>query len=613
MGRTKRKTGIILAGIILILILVSLGQTDTLRAMFDEEEAVHIKPDEIEDSTLIIGTHLVHISAFNDTIYKIAADSAGFFGQTELYYKSELGDGKWYSLSNAKSLADIREKRKQISDSVIKELWFTHHTKSDGKTYDLKTEKQVLVYDIISPYDLHKLPELKPLELMNQAGKATGDFFETEVRDDETDELDRQITALAEQKEILLGAGMLKEHAEMLDRTMERVDALRRNKVYVKVREALDILTDQAGLEDTALSEAIGDSIRQVEDAILETGNDMLDVGETAMTELETELQKRLIELVMSDQGKTQKPEEYLKILKSLAALNDIMNGVHTDPEEEKRLLEEELIPRAKAAGEKAFNELQFYEEMLKGFEKAEEDTQTELEKLYTEKEDLKQKRLEALDKNDLKEAKKLEDLLEDKNRVIKERETSIAGGQEEPEGNLSVEDAAEVLAEEAEGSTQTELVALSMYCEQIGTKELGGLLKGKAELAAGETDAFIFPKVTGTGGEHYVSAEALASYSSYRYIFSSNKKEATLASKGDFYKFQAFDNIVEREGGKQTTLAYPCRFRATVYIPGDYAEKEFAVLVCELYGTGYCVLTDENLQKKAARVCEALIEKGGE
>lgn len=613
MRRTKRKTGIISAGIVLILVLFFLGQMDTLRAMFDEEEAVHIKPDETEDSTLIIGTHLVHISALNDTLYEIASASAGFSGQTELYYKSELGDGKWYSLSNAKSLADIKGDGKQISDSVIKKLWFTHHTKSDGKTYDLKTGKRVLVYDIISPYDLHELPELQSLELISEAGKSLDDFFETEVRDEETDELDKQITALAEQAEILLGAGMPKEQAEMLDRTMERVDALRRNQVYVKVREALETLTDQTGVEDGALNEATGDSIRQVEDAILETENDMLDAGETAMTALETELQKRLIEIVISDQGKTQEPEEYFKILKSLAALNNIINGVSTDPEEEKRLLEEELIPRAEAAGGQALNELKFYEEMLAGFEKAEEDTQTELEKLYNEKEDLKQKRLEALDKNDLKEAKKLEDLLEDKNREIKAKEAAIAGGEKEPEGNLSMEDAAEVLAAEAEGSTQTELVALSMYCEQTRAKDIGALLKGKAEMAAGETDAYTFPKVSGTGGGSYVSAEALASYISYRYIFSSNKKEATIASKGDFYKFQAFDNIVERKGGKQTTLQYPCRFRATVYIPGDYAEEEFAVQICELYGTGYCVLTDENLQKKAAGVCEALIEKGGE
>ena len=54
-------------------------------AVWDEAQAVHIDPDEIETSTLAIGSHLIHLSALTDTIYEIANDSAGESGQSEIY------------------------------------------------------------------------------------------------------------------------------------------------------------------------------------------------------------------------------------------------------------------------------------------------------------------------------------------------------------------------------------------------------------------------------------------------------------------------------------------------------------------------------------------------
>lgn len=41
-------------------------------AIWNEDEAVHIKAADIESSTLIIGTHLIHLSALTDSIYGVA-------------------------------------------------------------------------------------------------------------------------------------------------------------------------------------------------------------------------------------------------------------------------------------------------------------------------------------------------------------------------------------------------------------------------------------------------------------------------------------------------------------------------------------------------------------
>lgn len=671
-----------------------------LLAMADEESAVHIEPGSIEDSTLIIGTHLIYRKELDDYLYKLAVSSAEQWGQTKMYYKSELGDGKWYSISDADSVSAITTRGKAVSDDVVKELWLTHHTKSDGKTYELKSQKEIRVYEVLPPYDLRKLPQLQTLELRSRAGNEPGGLFAAEVQDEETKKIDKQLDAI----------GKLKEEVgedKLLDRIMDRLDALRRNIVYTKVREELDILSDSAGVSDASLSEAIGDGIRQIEEALQETEASMLDEGETVMTELETRLQRKVIELA---EGNAKEPKEYEKMFKSLAALENIQNGIYEEPQEELRLLKEELIPRAEKRGEGAKAELQFYESAKERLTQEEKEEGLELSKLYDEKEKRKQERLKALDENDLSEAKRLEELLEKLEDKIKGKEAELeerlsqgetltekfpeesgaanvqnmkeealeilergkkpdtdlrrlqeavdgigallpthpdaAGGALKElyqkmtakayvEESLSYEDIladiekkltdnagaleekldvkeAEKLLEQSLADTGTQLAALSLYCEQKGSKELRELLKKKTEEVSAEQEAYLFPKVSDGAGLSYVSAKTAASYASFRYIWNSNKKEATLASRDDYYTFQAFDNIVERNRGKDT-LSKPCLFRTTVYIPEDYAEQEFGIQVWELYGTGYCVLADENTRKRAAEICDTLREKGGE
>lgn len=219
--------------------LLAIGaRAATLWAVYDQQEAVHIDPGEVEDATLLIGTHLIYLGALNEKLYEIASDSAVESAQTEVYYKSELGDGKWYSVSDASALADITVQGKPVSDGKIRDLWVTHHTRPDGKTYDLRTEKPVSIYEIISPYDLHKLPELQPLERQWEAGRDLGDFFELQVEDEATEGLDEKIRDLEAFKERLKKGELSDSQEKMLDQCMGRVDALRRYQVYTQVRKA---------------------------------------------------------------------------------------------------------------------------------------------------------------------------------------------------------------------------------------------------------------------------------------------------------------------------------------------------------------------------------------
>ena len=59
-------------------------------ALFNENNAVHVDPDTIESTTLIIGTHLIYLHALNEEIYAAAMDSASLSGQDRRFYKSEL-------------------------------------------------------------------------------------------------------------------------------------------------------------------------------------------------------------------------------------------------------------------------------------------------------------------------------------------------------------------------------------------------------------------------------------------------------------------------------------------------------------------------------------------
>ena len=79
-------------------IVLAIGGTTLSYALIDETNSVHIRASEIEDATLIIGTHLIYLGSMNDQIYEIAMKSAEESNQYNRYYKSEIGGGTWSTL-----------------------------------------------------------------------------------------------------------------------------------------------------------------------------------------------------------------------------------------------------------------------------------------------------------------------------------------------------------------------------------------------------------------------------------------------------------------------------------------------------------------------------------
>lgn len=257
--RNNKKKHRILIGAVALTAVVTVGIVRshfTTDAAFSRDTAVHIKADEIEDSTLIVGTHLIHLSAMTDELYNIAQESATESGQNNRYYKSELAGGAWYDITDASTLSEITTEGKPVSDSEIEQLYLTHHTKSDKITYDLRTGQEVSLFDIDDPYDLSSLEELKPLkdqyDLIDAGRKSREDaalsesdsfcldtardiLADNDPKNRTTEECDKQLKALQGYYDELASGDGGADELGMVTEVMDAVDATRRTEVFYQL------------------------------------------------------------------------------------------------------------------------------------------------------------------------------------------------------------------------------------------------------------------------------------------------------------------------------------------------------------------------------------------
>ena len=245
MKQKRRKNSSAAKKLPAVIAAVVIGGSALAFAMIDETNSVHIDAGEIEDSTLIIGSHLIYLGSMTDQIYEIAMDSAEDAGQYNRYYKSELAGGAWYDVTEAGALADITVEGTVVQDSEIEALNMTHHTKSDGITYDLRTGDSVCVFDINDPYDLEGLDELEPIKMQFDTLVQTEDPSETIERDiriikdvyakdretDVTRGYDEDLDGLQAYYEILVRDDAEAAMSDMVMSVMEKIDNARRAEV----------------------------------------------------------------------------------------------------------------------------------------------------------------------------------------------------------------------------------------------------------------------------------------------------------------------------------------------------------------------------------------------
>lgn len=354
---------------ILMAAVIILGTIASAVINKDEEAYADISWEEIENSTLIIGTHLIHISALNDSLYDIAMESAQTYSQNKMYYKSELADGKWFEISDASNISDIMEEEKAVEMPLNKELNVRYHTKSDGITYDLMTGETVCIFDIINPYSLDTLPELDAIAVyhksLNENKKKTNtdkrniELIEAAVSRDLKAELNQENTdeKIAAFQEYYKEASALnKDTKDTALNLMEGLDSERRLQVYRKLYDEIlpELLNNvQTDVDDTdgffvdyGLVSAIGTAMEEVEKKLIKCEAEALKEGTTAIDKVKNDMVNQAAELAAKD-GLTEAAEDIDSLMENIQDITNIENGTINNPQREAKLIEELLIPEA--------------------------------------------------------------------------------------------------------------------------------------------------------------------------------------------------------------------------------------------------------------------------
>lgn len=335
--------------------LIAIAVTTVLvRGIWNENTAVHVVPSEIESSTLAIGTHLIHLSALNDNLYELATASAQESNQTSVYYKSELADGAWFDISAASTLADITTGGTPVDDAVIAALFFTHHTKSDKVTYDLRTGSPVNIFNIRDPYALEQLEELMPLKMQydmildgqgkNDTTARIDQFWQTDMPESLA-EYDQNINALQTYLDVLNANNGGTQETGIVTSVMGAVDAGRRYLVFETVDAALSAYVDELSANadaDPALLSAAVESIGNVQNALITHGGKMLSEGVTAVSSLQYKYSNLLIEHAKANDHASCDGD-----VRALLALSNLLDNIIGNREFELSLLDDELMTLA--------------------------------------------------------------------------------------------------------------------------------------------------------------------------------------------------------------------------------------------------------------------------
>ena len=296
MKKISRRMGI-LAGIVICIFLGIFSGRKILMVMGEEKPTITFgefsKKRTIEDSVMLIGTHLIHIQSMTDALYEMALKSASEAEQSQIYYKSELADGAWFDITDALGLADISEEGIIVDPDSLKDLQLEYYTFKDGITRSAVTRNPINIFNISEPYDLYQMEELEQLrqQFDHQFDeKDTGvkgyyyeqlkEFFEQDVKNKVTEECDELLDGLQDMYISLL-QDEEKELAEIVLKIMEKIDARRRVEVLYTLSQKENHLLNK-------LQEVCTGSLYSKKDYLLKIETDTEESTEEETTEEET-------------------------------------------------------------------------------------------------------------------------------------------------------------------------------------------------------------------------------------------------------------------------------------------------------------------------------------
>ncbi len=493
--RRKRQAGILAVFMAALLCAGQGGSGLTAKAALENERSdkvrsVHVSDGEIEEATLAIGSHLIYLGAMTDELYETAVESEGMFNQYTMYYKSELAEGSWYEISAASSIEDITSAGTPVNKRVIEELEFTHHTKSDGVTYDLRTGNAVSAFDINPPYDLEAMEELEPLRLQYQMLQEKdedsrtdsdlvyidmiGGFFQNSIRDEITNDCDQALRGLHGYKLTLTANHAESAMTDTVDGVMAAVDARRRVQSLTRLGELLDLLelhaegmnTEEEKQEKARKKEIAAVAQQEAEKAMDNREYDRAverlqqAYDETGLPQLEEELKDARVRraLYEADQAKKRLEEEikgWRRELSEKKERTEQLKGTIDELTEEVRILEEKWKEAQEQGAPE--EELARLEQELEEKKSAQNEAESEYESAKARVKELEERlqedKLEQVTQERLQETVKSLTLLYEElkdsrlyNKIVELGETTDFL-KEEPEKDLTFTVDAEVLA----------------------------------------------------------------------------------------------------------------------------------------------------------------------
>lgn len=358
---------IILFIVAIVLILPSIILAETGEKVIKDNMIKRPKASDVENMTLIYGTHMVYIASLTKELDNIIKKTVEDSNQNKIYYKSELTDsdrakddnnGAWYEVQSATSIDDIsNQSRKMVSNDFIDSLQIDYYTPSDGKTYDLKTGKEIDIFDIENVYDISSMKELKALNLKYESLDKESEE-ENNKKEKESLESILKLDVRADET--------IKENLEKID---SEIDYLKKYSDYVSQKDDSQVSeAEKAKLSEIRAAKNAERKCIVVDEIINKIDEEIKNVksleesysdanNELISSKTEYEAQKEILENsedkselltsqveIIKSLINNAKNNQYIKAdenLKDLVALDNISSSIVVDKTREKILIDE--------------------------------------------------------------------------------------------------------------------------------------------------------------------------------------------------------------------------------------------------------------------------------
>ena len=151
--------------------------TDVLsyRDMISYSNFIRSRGTPLPGGYLFIGTWIINAQNLNATFYRAAVQSMSDYDQQIDLYKSELAGNNWRNIAGASGLEYILPISETIPDKEIKDCWVSVFVGENGIPVKANTVTNnyggdtIDIFNMIDPYDIENLPELKSLKMQYDA------------------------------------------------------------------------------------------------------------------------------------------------------------------------------------------------------------------------------------------------------------------------------------------------------------------------------------------------------------------------------------------------------------------------------------------------------------